>query len=130
MTVIRSRGNRNSINIHHGRENEYLFDTDTLLQAHATMHATMPRWIKFFLHDACVDTSIFSAHSTRGASAPKAASCGLPIDSILKTGRARLSSIVFTTDNLPFRLLKSFISYLTVLSSHVEVRKVILIELE
>ena len=53
---------------------------------HRASSNTIARWIKTFLHNAGVDTNIFSAHSTRGASASKAASSGLSIDVILKTG--------------------------------------------
>ena len=56
---------------------------------------TIARWIKTFLHKAGVDTNIFSAHSTRGASASKAASSGLSIDVILKTGHWSSSSTFY-----------------------------------
>jgi hypothetical protein len=47
--------------------------------------STISHWIKKTLDLAGVDTSIYSAHSTRGASASKAAKKGVPTDSILKT---------------------------------------------
>ena len=47
--------------------------------------STLGRWIKDILFAAGVDTSSFSAHSTRGASASKAVSCGVPIADILET---------------------------------------------
>lgn len=47
--------------------------------------STIGHWIKKTLDLAGVDTSIYSAHSTRGASASKAAKKGVPTDSILKT---------------------------------------------
>jgi Phage integrase family len=47
--------------------------------------ATIGHWIKKTLDLAGVDTSIYSAHFTRGASASKAAKRGVPSDSILKT---------------------------------------------
>jgi hypothetical protein len=47
---------------------------------------TIGRWINLLLSEAGVDTTTYSAHSTRGASASKAVSAGLSIDSILKTG--------------------------------------------
>ena len=46
--------------------------------------STLGKWIKTQLGKAGVDTSLFSAHSTRGAAASKAAAAGVPIDSILK----------------------------------------------
>lgn len=47
---------------------------------------TVGRWIKTFLKEAGVDTSVFSAHSTRGAAASSAANSGIPIDAILRAG--------------------------------------------
>ena len=47
---------------------------------------TISRWIKCFIGSAGVDTSVFSAHSTRGAAASKAATSGLSIDVILRAG--------------------------------------------
>jgi hypothetical protein len=53
---------------------------------HAPIGASsVARWIKLVLADAGVDTSVYSAHSTRGASASKAKSSGLPIETILRT---------------------------------------------
>lgn len=46
---------------------------------------TISRWIKATLGEAGVDTSIFSAHSTRHASTSAAKRCGISIDSIRKT---------------------------------------------
>ncbi len=45
--------------------------------------STVARWIKKQLEEAGVDTDKFSAHSTRGAAASKAASLGVPVKSIL-----------------------------------------------
>ena len=47
---------------------------------------TISRWIKEFLKLAGIDTSIFSAHSTRGAAASSAAAKGVAIDSVLRAG--------------------------------------------
>ena len=46
---------------------------------------TLARWIKSVLHDAGIDMTIFTLHSTRSASASKAAT-KVPIETILKTG--------------------------------------------
>ena len=46
---------------------------------------TLARWIKSMLHDAGIDTTIFTSHSTRLASTSKAAA-KLPIETVLKTG--------------------------------------------
>jgi hypothetical protein len=48
--------------------------------------STVGRWIKEQLKQAGVDTSVFSAHSTRGASDSKAVAAGIPIQTILKQG--------------------------------------------
>jgi hypothetical protein len=47
---------------------------------------TVGRWIKSFLGEAGIDTSVFSAHSTRGAAASKAAESAQSITSILRAG--------------------------------------------
>jgi hypothetical protein len=48
--------------------------------------STIGRWIKDQLKEAGIDTSIFSAHSTRGAAASKAASVGVFIQVIRNQG--------------------------------------------
>jgi site-specific recombinase XerD len=48
--------------------------------------STVGRWIKEQLKEAGIDTSVFSAHSTRGAGASKASSAGVSIQSILNQG--------------------------------------------
>lgn len=47
--------------------------------------ATVARWIKTVMIYSGVDTKLFSAHSTRGASTSKAAFDNVPITSIMKT---------------------------------------------
>jgi integrase len=47
---------------------------------------TVGRWIKNFLKTAGIDTSIFSAHSTRSAAASLAVARGLSIDAVLQAG--------------------------------------------
>ena len=46
---------------------------------------TLARWIKSVLHDAGIDMTIFTPHSTRSASTSKAAT-KVPIETVLKTG--------------------------------------------
>ena len=46
--------------------------------------ASISRWIKIVMEAAGIDTSVFKPHSTRAASTSKAASCDVPINSILK----------------------------------------------
>ena len=53
---------------------------------------TIGRWIKSYLQMAGIDTSIYSAHSTRSAAASDAARSGVPIEIILKTGNWRNES--------------------------------------
>ena len=47
--------------------------------------STIARWIKSVLSSAKVDTSVFGAHSTRGASTSKAALSGITMQDILQT---------------------------------------------
>jgi hypothetical protein len=48
--------------------------------------STAARWMKDVLASSGIKTSLFSAHSTRGATAPKAFAGGVPGDRILKAG--------------------------------------------
>jgi hypothetical protein len=48
--------------------------------------SSVARWLKFILNDAGVDKSIYSAHSTRGASASNAVNSGVPTEAILAAG--------------------------------------------
>lgn len=52
----------------------------------AVSPSTISRWIKSYLAAAGVDTSVFGAHSTRGAGASKATANGLSVDSVLRAG--------------------------------------------
>lgn len=52
----------------------------------AVTASTVSRWIKCYLAAAGVDTSVYSAHSTRGAAASKGAKSGLSTDAILRAG--------------------------------------------
>ena len=49
--------------------------------------STIGHWIKEQLKEAGIDTSTFSAHSTRGAAASKAAASGISIQTILDQGQ-------------------------------------------
>ena len=44
------------------------------------------RWLKLILEKAGIDTKVYTAHSTRGASASRAADAGMSVESILKAG--------------------------------------------
>ncbi len=48
--------------------------------------SSISRWIKKLLEEAGVDTTVYSAHSTKGASASKAAASGVAIENILRAG--------------------------------------------
>jgi hypothetical protein len=52
----------------------------------AVFASTVSRWIKMVLSDAGVDTVVYSAHSTRGASASKATNLGVSSEAILLAG--------------------------------------------
>jgi len=51
---------------------------------HAVKSATIGHWLKKIMEQAGIDTSIFSAHSTRGAATSKAKAAGVSIPEILK----------------------------------------------
>lgn len=48
--------------------------------------STVSRWVKVLLTEAGIDTTVYSAHSTRGASASKAAASGVSVENILRSG--------------------------------------------
>lgn len=56
---------------------------------------TVSRWIKFVLKDSGIDTSIFTAHSTRHAATSKARQCGVSIDLIRKCAGWSEGSLIF-----------------------------------
>lgn len=59
----------------------------SLISPHGKVTAnTMSGWIRTCLGMCGVDTSVFKAHSTRGAAASKAAKLGISVDAILKAG--------------------------------------------
>ena len=51
---------------------------------HAVAKSTLSRWITKVLSLAGIDTSIFRAHSTRGASASAAVTSGVPVRDVLR----------------------------------------------
>ena len=75
---------------------------------------TLARWIKEVLFEVGVDVKIFSAHSTRAASASAALSAGAPIETILRAGNwASITTFanhynkpVCSNDNLASNLLR------------------------
>ena len=56
------------------------------------MSTTIDRYVKLFLGQADIDLTIFSAHSTRGASTSKGNNLGLTLDDISKTGSCKRNS--------------------------------------
>ncbi|KZS07400.1 Uncharacterized protein APZ42_028944 [Daphnia magna] len=65
--------------------------------------STIGRWIEVQLQEAGIDTAVFKAHSTRGAAASKAASNGVPINTILKQGHWASESIFAKCYHLPIK---------------------------
>ena len=66
--------------------------SDQLLQCHRRPYGpaskdTIARWLKQVLKDSGVDTSVYSAHSYRGASTSAAARVSVPIQKILNRGQ-------------------------------------------
>ena len=66
--------------------------SDQLLQCHRRPHGpaskdTIARWLKQVLKESGVDTSVYSAHSYRGASTSAAARVSVPIQKILDRGQ-------------------------------------------
>ena len=59
----------------------------------AVTSSTIARWLKFILGAAGVDTSIFNAHTVRGASASRAANMGITTNDILKTANWSSESV-------------------------------------
>jgi hypothetical protein len=84
------------------------------LRSKITLSSYRRRWIKLLLSDAGVDTTIYSAHFTRGASASKAVSVGLSIESILQTGGWSSENIIAT--HYTARSIKR--SWVTLFSPH------------
>ena len=56
------------------------------------MSTTIDRYVKLFLGQADIDLTIFSAHSTRGASKSKGKNLGLILDDIRKVGGWKTNS--------------------------------------
>lgn len=48
--------------------------------------SSIARWLKLTMTEAGIDSTIFSAHSTRGAASSRALDRGLPVDVILQAG--------------------------------------------
>ena len=74
-----------------GRTRELRSEETRLLVSYIKPHnkitsSSIARWIKSLLEAAGVDTSIFSAHSVRGASSSTAANMGITTNDILKAG--------------------------------------------
>ena len=67
------------------RGNETKLFLATIKPHKAVSSSTLARWLKSLLEAAGVDTSIFSAHSVRGASTSKAVNMGITTVDILKT---------------------------------------------
>lgn len=76
------------------RKNDYLFVSHK--KPHSKVSSqTLSHWIKDTLYSSGIDTSIFSAHSTRHAATSSASRLGVNIDLIRKTAGWSESSSVF-----------------------------------
>lgn len=70
---------------------------------------TLSRWIKFVLGKSGLDTSIFTAHSTRHASTSAASRKGINVDLIRKTaGWSEASNVFASFYNRPLMSYQSF----------------------
>ena len=58
----------------------------TIAPHQEVVKSTVAGWLKSVLKDVRIDTSVFTAHSTRSASTSKAKALGLPLEEILKRG--------------------------------------------
>lgn len=72
-----------------GRTKEHRKEGTRLFISYVKPHAPISsqrisKWIKYILEDAGIDTSVFGAHSTRGAASTAAASQGITTEEILK----------------------------------------------
>ena len=59
----------------------------------AVTSSTIARWLKMIIEQAGIDTSIFGAHSTRGASTSAAARAGITTEDILKAANWSSESV-------------------------------------
>jgi len=66
------------------RRNETRLLLATIKPNHPVTSSTVARWLKSLLELSGIDTSIFNAHSVRGASSSKAANMGVTTNDILK----------------------------------------------
>lgn len=62
---------------------------------HSASTATISRWIKQILSNSGIDTTKFTAHSTRHASTSKASECGINIEVIRKAAGWTTNSLTF-----------------------------------
>lgn len=62
---------------------------------------TIARWLKTVLGNAGIDTSIFKAHSTRGASTSKANKLGLSVKQIMELANWKSANTFYTFYNKP-----------------------------
>ena len=62
---------------------------------------TIARWLKTILENSGIDTKIFKAHSTRGASTSKANKFGLSVKQIMEKANWKSASTFYTFYNKP-----------------------------
>ena len=79
-----------------------------LIKPHKSVTScTVAQWLKALLQAAGMDTSIFSAHSVRGASCSKVANMGITTNDILKAANRRTESVFLIQANNQRILWKS-----------------------
>lgn len=84
VSALRSYISRTEINRPQGQDGRLFI---SLISPYGAVTGnTIARWIKSFLKLAGIDTSVFSAHSTRGAASSLAIAKGLSVDTVLQAG--------------------------------------------
>ena len=69
-----------------GPHNEGSLFISSVGQHNPVKSVTISGWIKQVLKEAGIDINMFSAHSTRGATASKAVAAGISVDTVLRAG--------------------------------------------
>ena len=75
------------------RENENRFFISFIKPHKAVTSSSIARWLRTILEEAGIDSSIFGAHSTHGASASAAARGGVTLEEILKAANWSSESV-------------------------------------
>ena len=84
----------------HVRGNESKLFVSFIKPHSAVTSSTVARWLRSILDQAGIDSKIFGAHSTRGASASAAVRGGVTLDDILKAANWSSESVFHRQYNL------------------------------